>query len=232
MLKNIKPILWFLSGVVSGSGVTVLVMREHFRKKYEERADAEIEEMEKFYAKKVDEIIQYFPDNEEDLKFVVKVDEDEETERKEPRTVNYTKMYANKHPERAELTEEDLEELAAECESPSEDDVEDESMEAAAKRATEDHRANMHRPPKIISEEALGELPGYIENQTLFYYSLDDTLTDEDDQIIDDPDYLLGDTLDKYNFRESDEKMIFVRNFALDTVYEVQKVDGAFEEDE
>lgn len=231
MLKNIKPILLFLSGVVSGSGATVLVMREHFRKKYAEKADAEIGEMQAYYEKRMHQIVQYFP-NEEDPEVAVTADATEEEIEKKPHSINYAKMYSNQRQGRSELTEEEIEELAAEREHPSEDDLEDGSMEAIAKRATEDHRANMNRPPKIISEESLGELPGYIENQTLFFYQLDNTLTDEDDQIIDDPEYFLGDALDKYNFRENDEKMIFVRNFALDTVYEVQKVDDAFEEDE
>lgn len=246
MNPTVKNVMIFVAGAGSGGAIAALATKEYFRKKYAEIADAEIADMEDYYHRRVEEIVNYFPEDEE----VNPVDEDyngiseEEAEgmtsdpdsikekltRNYEQTTNYAKMYkgGKNKPARGELTEEEKEQLNAESESPTEDD----SMEAQAERATEEHAANMDRPPKLISEDALGELPGYIEHKVLFFYKLDDILTDEEDNVIDDPDYLLGDCLDKYNFRESEETIIFVRNFALDTVYEVQKVDAAFDDGE
>ena len=235
MTNQTKSILLFLGGMTLGGGAGVLATRGHFKKKYEERADAEIQEMEEYFYKKNQELVELVEDNARIAKnFVVELDGpniDRETMMKNARekltrnyeqTTNYANMYQKKTPGYDDMTDEEFEEL--------ENTLEDTSEEAAARVAHEDHQSNKDRPPKIISEDSLGELPGYIDQKVLFFYRLDDTITDEEDQLIDDPDYLLGDCLDKYNFRESDEKTIFVRNFALDTVYEVQKVEAAFEE--
>ena len=247
MNQTVKNVIIFVAGAGSGGAIAAFATKEYFRKKYAEIADAEIADMEDYYHRRVEEIVNYFPEDEE----VNPVDEEyngmseEEAEgmmtndpdsikekltRNYEQTTNYAKMYKGSKGKSGyyELTDEEKEQLNAEAESPTEDD----SMEAQAERATEEHAANMDRPPKLISEDALGELPGYIDHKVLFFYKLDDILTDEEDNVIDDPDYLLGDCLDKYNFRESEETIIFVRNFALDTVYEVQKVDAAFDDGE
>lgn len=227
MNNKVKSIIIFVGGMLTGGGVGVLATRGYFRKQFAEKADAEIAEMEEYFHKKQQELVDLFNEDE----FQEKVEEPAESKKSEEevkasikekltrnyeQTTNYAKMYR---------TEEELEEdgLA--------DAVEVDSEEARARAAHEDHQANKNRPPKIISEDALGEIPAYVEHKVLFFYRLDDTITDEEDQVIDDPEYLLGDALDKYNFRESEENIIFVRNFALDTVYEIQKLDSAFEEE-
>lgn len=246
MTTQTKSILLFLGGMTLGGGAGVLATRGYFKKKYEEIADAEIQEMDDYFHKKNQELIKLFEDKSKEgqglfsvvHEAAVKVKEEysdisrnevmaqakEKLTRNYEQTTNYANMYRSKTPGYDDLTEEEYEAL--------ENALEDTSEEAVARAAHEDHQANKDRPPKIISEDALGELPGYIDQKTLFFYRLDDTVTDEEDEIVDDPEYLLGDCLDKYNFRESDEKTIFVRNFALDTVYEVQKVEAAFGEDE
>ena len=55
-----------------------------------------------------------------------------------------------------------------------------------------------------------------------------DALTTEDDDLIEVPYDLVGDCLNKYGFTDNDEMVIYVQNFALTTVYEVQKVMAAF----
>lgn len=243
---NTKSILLFLGGSAVGGAAGVLGTMSYFKKKYGAIADMEIEEMEKYYTKKNRELVELFEEDEfqeeSDLKDEKKSEIKEKLTRNYEQTTNYANMYKKNKDyehgtnyddiykknkvERTELMEKD-----AEREFPTEDEEDENSMEYQARMATEDHKANMNRPPKIISEESLGEIPGYIEHKVLFFYRIDDILTDEEDQIIDDPDYLLGDALDKFNFRESDETTIFVRNFALDTVYEVQKIEGEFEEE-
>lgn len=219
---SVKNILCFIGGVVVGAAGGVLATRQYFKAKYQAEADAEIEEMSQYYSKKYDDLVGLFY-GEDDLKNELKEEQEEKPQdeseireklqRNYEQTTNYAKMYHSKE------EEENLEE-------------EFESERDAAESATEDHNRNKDKPPRIISEGALGEIPAYYENKVLFFYRLDDVVTDEEDNVIDDPEYLLGDCLDKYNFRESEEKLIFVRNFALDTVYEVQKINAAHYDEE
>lgn len=93
-----------------------------------------------------------------------------------------------------------------------------------------EHQKNKNKPPRIISEEAYSNLPAHIDKQVLYFYAYDEVLVDEDDEDtpIDEPGLLIGDALTKYNFIESDERIIFVMNYAQDTCYEVQKVDASW----
>lgn len=84
------------------------------------------------------------------------------------------------------------------------------------------------REPKIISETAASGLPAGIDHQCLFYWQYDDTLTTEDDEEIEDVERFLGDALTKYGFSENEEKTIYVINYELGTVYEIEKIERAF----
>lgn len=92
--------------------------------------------------------------------------------------------------------------------------------------ANEFHQKNRNKSPKIISSEAVGSLPAYLDRETFFFYSDVGILTDEENQEIPDPETYLGDSLTKYDFDTNDEKMMFVINYALDTIFEVQKMKG------
>lgn len=90
----------------------------------------------------------------------------------------------------------------------------------------EKHQKNKNRPPKIISAETFSELNPSIETEVLYFYADDKILCDENEEPIEDPEHIIGDCLDKYNFRNNDERIIFVMNYATDTAYEIQKVDA------
>lgn len=130
------------------------------------------------------------------------------------------------------------EKLLAELQSPPEDPPEeDEELEQdetaadveTAERIYKAHQKEKNRKPRIISADKLGELEGY-EDAVLFYYVDDETLATEEGSIIDNEELLIGDALTKYGFADSDERMILVQNFNLRTVYEIQKVNGAYED--
>jgi hypothetical protein len=142
----------------------------------------------------------------------------EQLEKNQRETTRYANMYKEKKEDPAdfEYPEEDV---------ILEDDEDEESPEEAAHN---DHIKNRNRRPRIISEEAVNEMPPYYDFDNLYYYTHDLTLCDDNDQVIDEPGYLVGDCLEKYNFVDSDEKVIFVQNFQLDMVYEVQKVEAAY----
>ena len=60
------------------------------------------------------------------------------------------------------------------------------------------------------------------------YYTEDDLLVTEENEVIEDVQRLIGDALTKYDFAKNDEKVIFVQNFELNTVYEIEKVWGSY----
>lgn len=90
--------------------------------------------------------------------------------------------------------------------------------------AFDEHQKNKNRPPKIISVEAYGDLPAYIDHEVLYFYSYDEMLCDDNEEPVEEPERLIGDALTKYGFIDNDEEIIFVMNYALDTSYEIQKV--------
>lgn len=142
-------------------------------------------------------------------------------------TTNYAGMYRVKNG----YTEEKL----AEGQHPldqgedGEEDPEDEVL-TPEEEAFDDYQQNKNRPPKIISAEDYEELPAYVEKNVLYLYAYDEMLVDGDneDEPIDEPERLIGDALTKYDFVDSDERLIFVMNYALNTCYEIQKVDASW----
>lgn len=128
------------------------------------------------------------------------------------KTTNYAAMYKGE---------------AANYEHPLDDDEEDDDEENSASldtESTEDHLKNRNRPPKIISSDALGDVPSYFDKETLIYYFDDDVLANEEDEELVDQETYVGDALTKYGFKNRDEEeTIHVLNYALDTLYTVQK---------
>lgn len=92
-----------------------------------------------------------------------------------------------------------------------------------------DHPNINNAPPKLITSEDFGSLQTF-DTVSLMYYQGNDTLTTDDDEIVDDRRMMLGDCLTKYAFEDSDEKTIYVRNYELETDYEVIKIFGDYVE--
>lgn len=113
----------------------------------------------------------------------------------------------------------------AEKEHPVDDDEEEEAYEI--ERANAEHKENFNKPPKIISAEEFTNLPAYVETGALYFYHYDDVLVDDDDEEVDEG-MLVGDCLDKFGFRDSDEEMIFVMNYQIDKAFEIHRVMGAW----
>lgn len=105
-----------------------------------------------------------------------------------------------------------------------------EKVETPEEEAFEEHQKNKNRSPKIISAEVYGGLPAHIEKKVLYLYSYDETVVDEDndDEPLTEPERLIGDALTKYGFIDNEERIIFVMNYALDTCYEIQKIDASW----
>lgn len=143
------------------------------------------------------------------------------------KTTEYARMYSPSEivDIKAEEGEPDPEELT-EAEKIEEENEEEATniFEAASKSKT--------REPVIISEEHYND---YLNNSSsweceeLFLYN-DGTVATEDDRVIDgeELDIMVGNCFDKYNFRNSHEKEIYIQCYALSTVYHVTKFDKPF----
>lgn len=94
----------------------------------------------------------------------------------------------------------------------------------------EQHQQHLktNRKPRLITEDDYNGLEPHIAKSVLQYYSGNKVLCDEMDEPIEDAFRLVGDALDKYDFANSNELVVFVRNYVLDTAYEVQRIPGEY----
>ena len=129
----------------------------------------------------------------------------------------------------------------AELESPSDDydgnvgeedvenNVETDPDEFAGEVREANYYAAERRKPKLIKEDTF-EYDGrnIYDKIDLYYYTGDDVLASEDEEVIDNVDHTVGDCLDKFGFRENDEGEIYVRNFYTMTDYRITKMFAEF----
>lgn len=117
----------------------------------------------------------------------------------------------------------------------SDEDKEEEDMTAEEYynegiRLTEEYNKNKNKKPRIISIKDIDNLPRTVEERELIYYTESMTLADgEDLSIIDNPEFFVGDCLDKYGFSENSEDYIYVMNYSLNVLYNVTKVRGEYD---
>lgn len=130
-------------------------------------------------------------------------------------TSNYASMYSNPEPEDVDHDEN------YSSEALTREEIEEEET-------FDDYQNNKGRKPKIISLEDFSSFPPSVDTAVLYYYRYDDILVDENDEVIDEPERLIGDSLIKYGWDESDEVLMFVMNYDLNTAYEIHKIFGSF----
>lgn len=216
MKNDVKTALIAIGTFVTGIGAGVLATRDYFKKKYEAIADQEIQEMANYYGVKESYLGVDLGTDEE-----VNPVEDDEVSLIPVGNRNYSEMYKRKNPV-PETNESYM----------SNDNVieENEETEERSEEHYEWHKKNMKRDPKIISLEDAEELPNFIDWNTLFFYTEDAILTEENGEIIDEPHHMLGECLEKYDFPDNEEDVMYVLNYSHDTVYEITKVRGGFYE--
>lgn len=106
-----------------------------------------------------------------------------------------------------------------------------ESTPELDREAFERRNRDKRKQPRLITDQAFAELDQSIEKAVLLYYTENGVICDENDIPLEDPERFVGNCLDKYSFGSSDEKLVFIMNYELDTCYEVQKIQGFYEED-
>ena len=106
----------------------------------------------------------------------------------------------------------------------------EEGSEAKVTNIFEEVKKSKTRQPRIVKESEVDDSAEGWNIISLFLYN-DGTVTDEEDRVFNDAEkeIMLGDSLTKYDFVNSDEKVIYVQCFAHNTFYEVNKFDKPFE---
>lgn len=217
-----KTIIAFVSGLVIGGCAGYFIRKKFVEKK---EIEAENEQLSNDGFDRITKEAGYVSDqNEEDIVVPVggRMSDEERKELKEQiknnqkKTTDYAAMYKHGDTETKNQTEEeDVDE-----EIPKEEDTIEET-------AFEEHQRTKHKQPKIISAEAYANLDARFDKEVLYYYTFDDVLAEENGEAVEDPGLLIGDSLTKYGFADSDEEqLIFVMNYATDTCYEIQKIDA------
>lgn len=123
----------------------------------------------------------------------------------------------------------------AENEHPMDDEVDENYSqgEYLTREIRQERSSNSSKPPKMIPYEECGNDPAY-RLVNLTYYTGDGILCESGGELFYDQDDidivndLIGDALDKYGFRDNDEDLICVRNYAYGIDYEIVKMDGYY----
>ena len=122
----------------------------------------------------------------------------------------------------------------AEKESPEEDDDDDGYSQGLM--LNKERKENEFKPPKLIKANEYGDQPGFA-TVDLHYYQGNDFLTvasdmNEDDLLYESEiDEYVGDALTKFNFKSSNEKTIYVRNYQRATDFMITKIFSSFGEE-
>lgn len=91
----------------------------------------------------------------------------------------------------------------------------------------EDTVGKSNSPRLIKKEEYYND--GMYNKVALSYYAFNDVLFNEEEgEVVDDVSALVGDTLTKYGFDESEEEVIRVRNYETMTDYEIEKIFASY----
>lgn len=239
-----KSVICLFVGIVLGGAGGVLGTMNYFKKKYERIAEDEInkvlagfeEENNEYrrivkdkYAKDEEERESSGDNREEGILSDEKRAEIKEKLRRnreeKEKKFNYAGVYAEKNELRKASEDRWNEDNDDEVD---EDSIEEEEDDGAEEAAFIEEQKNRNKPPKIISEDAAANLDENWESEVLTYYIDDEIVADEDDEIVERPDILLGNALDQFDFRNNNEKLIYVANYQLNKVYEVSKVFGGY----
>lgn len=190
-----KNFFTFVTGLVIGSVVTYVVVKD----KFEKIAQEEIDSVKEVFGRRVEK--------EADKKVEKIAKKEVEKIRKEYNeydnlTKNYTSYSKNK-------TEESIKDVEYEevCEN-DEDGVELDEIE----------RASDYDRPYIIEPQEFGALDGY-SLITLYHYS-DNVLADDCDELVEDIDDVVGEDYASH-FGEYEDDCVYVRNDRLKADYEI-----------
>lgn len=231
----IKELVIFAAGAAIGAGVTVLIMRKKYDEKYNKLLEDAIKSDADFKLQEVNKKLAELKARESG--YIQSSGDEKPTEDKNDKKINKVKaLDPNKKAGDSKLGKPNYidytsyYEAKASCEYPRDEyDSAEQSALYEGERANEE--AHSGKRPRIVSR---GEYDSpefeHHDRTTLYYYTEDNVLATEEDEVIEDPSTLIGDALDKFGFRNNDEEVIYVRNYGFQTDFEVEKRDTSFAE--
>ena len=197
-----KGLLIFGIGAAAGFGSGYLI----FKNKYEKIADEEIDEVKKYYLEK-------------DLKRLNEAEKMAETNEKMKEAINSGVQKAKEEKDKIDYSKINDESTVIE------DKKEDDEEVRAEEESPEEEEPT--KPYMKTEDEFLNDKNEY-EKLSLTYFTVDDTLADDCDEMVDVEETI---STDIYNqISESDDGDYYVRNPILQVDYEIMKVDQSYKE--
>ena len=210
-----KCLLYFIGGLLVGAGVTYLALRKYF----EDKADETIEDVKRAFGARLDEIEE---ERNKALGVANKaiINSEGYKDGKNPggrealngngvlrgivqssttNAVDY-RAYYNREEMKEETVEESKEETDEKYKEPT-----------------------ILSDIEIISSNEYGHMVGY-DFKELYLFAGNNVLVDEDDEVIDDPGYLLGNLLETSGFSSDGEEEICIRNNRISSDFRITKL--------
>lgn len=214
MNNTIKNVLIFVVGAGIGSAATYKILRDKYALIAQEEIDSVKENFAKRFNDEADEyVLQLYNDMYKEVKETIEEEEAEKTIADEEPKKNL--VY------RRTLGRVDYSKIdPAENMSPPEDEP---GVEAYAEYDDQE--------PYVISIDEFGEEMVHFDKLTIYYYEEDDTLADEQEEIIDDPNAIVGDeSLTRFGDKSDDSDIVYVRNERISVDYEVIRLHKSYQE--
>lgn len=212
-----KNVFIFLGGAAIGS----LITWKYVETKYKKLAEEEIASVKELYKEKLAEKSEFNKQKVEEIKNNYPCGTDEKDIQKKEVDKNNEELEKiinnQKYVTGTDYAEEDKESVQVED---LEDDLNDEDYIVPVEVGP-----TKPEPPYIITEDEFGEFGN--EEQTLIFYS-DSVLADEDDDVITDPESVIGNALIEFNNPMTER--VFVRDEAQEIDYIILRSEKTYSE--
>ena len=212
-----KNVFIFLGGAAIGS----LITWKYVETKYKKLAEEEIASVKELYKEKLAEKSEFNKQKVEEIKNNYSCGTDEKDIQKKEVDKNNEELEKiinnQKYVTGTDYAEEDKESVQVE---ELEDDLNDEDYIVPVEVGP-----TKPEPPYIITEDEFGEFGN--EEQTLIFYS-DSVLADEDDDVITDPESVIGNALIEFNNPMTER--VFVRDEAQEIDYIILRSEKTYSE--
>ena len=248
--QGAKSFLMFLSGTIVGGGIGTLVTYKITAKKFLKISDERVKSLEEYIERLQSERLSH------DLQYVQESDEDDISDegsdsgdnefsdvsltvepdgrsrisdivaQNEKTYVRYSKLS-----QEGSAVDARYEQIAAQLEHPMDSGEDDEYEREMAEAEEWSEKANSASPPMVIEEHEFGAT-GYLDEIELYYFTVNKILTNENEEVIPDPERLIGDTITTSGFDSNDERYLYVRNYRTSTDYLIEKIVGSYSDKE
>lgn len=81
----------------------------------------------------------------------------------------------------------------------------------------------------VVTEDEIDSYVGY-DNLSLTYYSGDDILCDDQEEVVEDPEAIVGDALTKFGMNKKYSDTLYVINNKIGAIFEILLVEGSYQE--